>query len=449
MKQFDKLGVSEALCEALRHHGIREATPVQEEAIPVVRGGRDVVVQAQTGTGKTLAFLLPILEKIKANVPAIQALIVTPTRELTIQISKVAAYTGEAVGVQSLAIYGGQDIERQKQKLGRHPQIIIGTPGRLLDHLRRRTIDISHVNKVVLDEADEMLHMGFIEDVDTLLAQTAGDRQVMLFSATIPDRIRGLANRYMNDPAQIAIQSDHITLDEIEQVIVDTSEDTKLDKLCELINTYQPYLAMVFCHTKQRVSAVTMALARRGYLVDELHGDLSQVQRTMVLRRFREAKLQILVATDIAARGLDIEGVTHVFNYDIPRDTEAYIHRIGRTGRAGQKGLAVTFVNARQYEQLRRIEAGIQSRIHKQKSERSLQRTKMKARAEEQGRELPKKGQEAAKPERREREPRPLSKYANRKGAAHKGRNARSRRSPISHGTGRAGAQGRNTRRKK
>jgi len=373
MKKFAELGVSEAVCEVLKRRGIREATPVQEQAIPVVRSGRDVVAQAQTGTGKTLAFLLPVCEKIKPAVPAAQALVITPTRELTVEISKVAAYVGESMGIQSLAIYGGQDIERQKQKLGRHPQLIIGTPGRLLDHLRRKTIDISHVNKIVIDEADELLHMGFIEDVDALLEQTAADRQVMLFSATIPDKIRSLANRYMHEPAQIKIQAEHITLDEIRQVIVDTTEETKMDKLCELINTWQPYLAMVFCHTRQRVTAVTMELARRGYLANELHGDLSQVQRTLVLRRFREAKLQILVATDIAARGLDIEGVTHVFNYDIPRDTEGYIHRIGRTGRAGQEGVAVTFVNARQYDQLRRIEGGIKSRLQKEKSERKQQ----------------------------------------------------------------------------
>jgi ATP-dependent RNA helicase DeaD len=419
MKKFEELGVSQVVCEALHHRGIKEATLVQEQSIPVVRSGQDVIVQAQTGTGKTLAFLLPICEKIKANVPAIQALVIAPTRELALQTAKVAAYVGEAAGVQSLVIYGGQNIERQKQKLGRNPQLIIGTPGRLLDHLRRKTIDISHVNKIVIDEADEMLHMGFIEDVNILLDQIAKDRQIMLFSATMPERVRGLANRYMHVPQQITIQTEHVTLDEIKQVAVDTTEDTKIDKLCELINTYQPYLAMVFCHTKQRVSMVTMALARRGYLVDELHGDLSQAQRTMVLRSFREAKLQILVATDIAARGLDIEGVTHVVNYDIPRDTEAYIHRIGRTGRAGQEGMAVTFVNARQHDQLHRIESGIRSHIQKQKSERSLQRTKMRTKAEET--DHADKGKGGKKPA-------PLNRYATAKGAPHKGRNVQKSR---------------------
>ena len=294
MKNFNELGVSMPLCETLRSKGIRTATPVQEASIPAVRSGRDVIVQAQTGTGKTLAFLLPILEKIKPGAENIQALVVTPTRELTIQISKVAAFLGEAAGIKTLAIYGGQDIERQKQKLGRNPQLIVGTPGRILDHMRRRTIDLSYTNKVVLDEADEMLHMGFIEDVEVLLQAMAKDRQLMLFSATMPDRIRSLAMRFMTTPEQITIRAEHVTLDKIEQKIIDTTEDSKLDKLCELINAQQPYLAMVFCHTKQRVSMVAMALARRGYLADELHGDLSQLQRTMVLKKFREAKLQIL-----------------------------------------------------------------------------------------------------------------------------------------------------------
>ena len=370
MNDFFDMGINDRLCAALKQQGIIQPTEVQVQAIPVVRRGLDAIVQAHTGTGKTLAFLLPVLEKIKSEVDVAQALVVTPTRELAIQIAKVASLLGEKIGVRSLVIYGGQDIERQKQKLVHKPQLIIGTPGRLLDHLRRHTIDLSQVNKVVLDEADEMLHLGFIEDVEFLLQNTASDRQLSLFSATMPDRIRALARRYMRQPKQIILSGQQITLESIEQKVVDTTEDTKLDRLCELINTYQPYLAMVFCHTKGRVAQVAMALARRGYLADELHGDLSQLQRTVVLKKFRSAKLQILVTTDIAARGLDIEGVTHVFNYDLPRDVESYIHRIGRTGRAGNEGMAVTFVNARQYERLRRIERSLQSRLRHETSQR-------------------------------------------------------------------------------
>ena len=425
--KFAELKVSETLCDILKKNGIVEATPVQEEAIPVVRSGKDVIVQAQTGTGKTLAFLLPIMEKIKINAPAVQALIVTPTRELTIQIAKVAAKIGDEVGIKSLAIYGGQDVDRQIQKLGRNPHIIIGTPGRLLDHLRRKTIDLSTANKVVLDEADEMLHMGFLEEVEGLLRATARDRQTMFFSATIPDRIKGLSHHYMTNPVSIEIKADHITLDEINQIIVNTEEDTKIDKLCGFINEYQPYLAMVFCHTKKRVADVAMALAGRGYLADELHGDLSQSQRTLVLKRFRDAKLQILVATDIAARGLDIEGVTHVFNYDVPHDAEAYIHRIGRTGRAGEKGTAITFVNARQHEYLRMIEKGIQSRLQKQKMERR----------EKPGKEVPlQKQNEAAK-----KPGKPSTKYAAHKPktAEHSGVNHRSRRPKAAGGEEKSG----------
>lgn len=424
MKTFQDLNINKDALAILKKSSIYEPTPVQEAAIPVVRSGRDAIVQAPTGTGKTLAFLLPLVERMKSSVGVVQTLIVTPTRELTIQISKVAAGLGEAFDIKTLAIYGGQDIERQKQKLGRHPQLIIGTPGRLLDHLRHHTIDLSTANKIVLDEADEMLKLGFIEDVETLLSSLAADRQLVLFSATIPERVRKLAHRFMDKPEEIVIEAKNFTLDTIEQKIVDTTEENKLDKLCELINSYQPYLAMVFCHTKQRVHNVTMALAGRGYLVDELHGDLSQVQRTLVMKRFREAKLQILVTTDIAARGIDVEGVTHVFNYDIPQGTEDYIHRIGRTGRAGHDGVAVTFVNARQYEQLRRIEAGIKNRIDKERSMRKQQ--KAKAREQIRDKVLQKEKAEQKK------KAKPLSKYANCKGASHKGRNLRSRRNKKS-----------------
>ncbi len=418
---FNELSVSDGLCTVLAQMGIKEHTPVQAEAIPALRNGRDTIVQAQTGTGKTLAFLLPLYDKIKVQADNIQTLILTPTRELTLQIAKVAAQLGKADGVRSLAIYGGQDIERQKQKLGREPHVIIGTPGRILDHMRRRTINFATTNRIVLDEADEMLRRGFLEDVEQILSTMARDRQIMLFSATMPDKIKALAHRYMTDFQHVIIKTENITLDNIRQRIVDTVEDSKLDKLCELINEQNPYLAMVFCSTRSRVSQVAMALARRGYLADELHGELSQLQRTNVLRKFREAKLQRRVTTDIAASGRDNQGVTHVFNYDMPRDTESYIHRIGRTGRAGQQGVAITFVNARQYSQLRRIEAGIKNQIQKDVSGRSLA---ARLKREKRERELAAKRAAAEK----EQAKKAKSRYANRKGAEHKGRNSRSRR---------------------
>lgn len=434
MKSFAEMKVSEKALAALRRYGIHETTPVQEEAIPIVRTGADVIVQAPTGTGKTLAFLLPLMERMKPHVDEAQVLVVTPTRELTLQIAKVARALAEAFALRVIALYGGQDIERQKDKLRRHPQMIIGTPGRLLDHLRRKTLRISQANRVVLDEADEMMKRGFLEDVEKLISALAPDRQLLLFSATMPDRVRALARRYMANSREVKIEAEHVTLDTIAQTVIDTTEETKLDRLCQMINEKQPYLMMVFCMTRQRVHRVTMELARRGYLADELHGDLTQAQRTFVLKKFRAAQIQILVTTDIAARGLDIEGVTHVVNYDIPRTTEDYIHRIGRTGRAGRTGEAVTFVNARQYDQLRRIEAGIKNRIAKLRSARS--REKAKAREKIRAKALKIRAEEKKKAAK------PLSKYANRKGAEHKGRNPRSRRNPAARGRDNRGGRG-------
>ena len=365
MTHFDQLGVSEALVTALKKQGITESTPVQEQAIPAMRAGRDCIAQAQTGTGKTLAFLLPLLAKIKPQGAAAQALVIAPTRELAIQIERVAEPLGAELGIGTIVIYGGADIERQKEKLRRHPQLIIGTPGRLLDHVRRGTLALGSVNKIVLDEADEMLKMGFIEDVETLLDTAAQDYQLALFSATLPERIVRLTKRFMTNPAHIRIEGERTTLSNVEQVVLSVSEGTKLDRLCASINEEAPYLAMVFCATKERTRALMMELARRGYLVDALSGDLTQTQRAFVLRQFREAKLQILCATDIAARGLDIEGVTHVYNYDLPPTVTDYIHRIGRTGRAGAAGKAITLVAAHQHEKLRKMEAALKERLRR------------------------------------------------------------------------------------
>ena len=365
MTYFDQLGISEQLVALLKKQGITTPTPVQEQSIPPMRAGRDVIAQAQTGTGKTLAFLLPLLEKIKPQGEVAQALVIAPTRELAIQIARVAEPLGAELGIGTIVIYGGADIERQKEKLRRRPQLIIGTPGRLLDHVRRGTLALGSVNKIVLDEADEMLKMGFIEDVETLLGHTAQDYQLALFSATMPERIVRLTKSFMTNPARIRIEGERTTLENIEQIVLSVSEGTKLDRLCASINEEAPYLALVFCATKERTRALMMALAQRGYLVDALSGDLTQTQRAFVLRQFREAKLQILCATDIAARGLDIEGVTHVYNYDLPPTVTDYIHRIGRTGRAGAAGKAITLVAAHQHEKLRKMEAALKERLRR------------------------------------------------------------------------------------
>lgn len=422
-KNFSELGVSEAGLTALKKSGIVQATPVQEAALPVVRSGRDAIVKAPTGTGKTIAFLLPLMERMKPEVDVIQTLIITPTRELTIQTARVARRLGESYGIRSLALYGGQDIQRQKGKLERLPQLIIGTPGRLLDHWRHGRLNLATANKAVLDEADEILKRGFIEDVEKLLRELAGDHQLLLFSATIPEGLRVITRRFMNEPAEITIEAERVTLDAIHQVVYRTEEEAKTDKLCGYINEKCPYLMMVFCSTRERAIKLTMEMASRGYLVDEFHGELTQTQRTLVMKRFREAKLQIIVTTDIAARGLDIEGVTHVVNYDIPRTVTDYIHRIGRTGRAGREGEAVTFVSDRQQGQLRRIEAGIKAHIRRESFKKRPERSKKESPVPEENRAESRRNKSAG-PEKHRK---PLTR-AKAKAAAHSGRDTRSSR---------------------
>lgn len=372
MSTFTELKIGAEICELLRRQGIVTPTPVQEKVIPQARAGKNLIVQSKTGTGKTLAFLLPTIERLK-NISVTQELIIAPTRELATQISKVAAEICAKVEIESILICGGADIDRQKEKLRRIPQLIIGTPGRLLDHLRRGTIQLKNVNKIVIDEADELLKLGFIEDVENLLRETANDRQVILCSATMPLRIRQLAAEFLKNPKEIFIEPKIITLENINQVVIKVSAEKKFSKLVETLQTENPYLAMIFCARKETTSKLALELAKKNFEVEELHGDLTQQQRNFVLKKFREAKIQILVATDIAARGLDIEGVTHVISYDVPRDVETYIHRIGRTGRAGETGTAVTFVTPNEIERLRRIELGIKKNI-------SVKRTASKTR---------------------------------------------------------------------
>ena len=345
MQDFKQLGIRKALQNTLKGYGIIQPTPIQSEAIPVILNGRDSICQAQTGTGKTLAFMLPILERIDITKAFIQALVITPTRELALQITtETKKLTADLDGVNVLSVYGGQDVEQQLKKLKNTQHIVIATPGRLLDHLRRATIDLSKVSMLVLDEADQMLHMGFLPEVEDIINRTSSERQTMLFSATMPQQVKTLAQRYMNNHEDIRIKSTQITVEEIKQLVVETTDRAKQATLRHLLDTYRPFMAIIFCRTKRRASTLNQALIAHGYVSDELHGDLSQAKREAVLKQFRAAKLQFLVATDVAARGLDVDGVTHVFNYDIPHDTESYIHRIGRTGRAGGDGLAITLV---------------------------------------------------------------------------------------------------------
>lgn len=368
MTTFNQWGLSPALLDILQKQGIVKPTPVQEAAIPVLLTGEDVIAQAQTGTGKTLAFLLPIIEKIRVDRKDAQAMIITPTRELAIQITAEARkLTNAKEGLSILAAYGGQDVERQLRKLKNGTQLVIGTPGRLLDHLRRGSLTLGSIKMLVLDEADQMLHMGFLAEVESIIRMIPRSRQTMLFSATMPDNVKRLAKTYMNQPKDIRItETSRVTLDSIKQIVVETTDRGKQQALIEMIRSNRPYLGVIFCRTKRRASVLNEALQEAGFASDELHGDLSQSKREQVMRAFREAKLELLVATDVAARGIDVEGVTHVFNYDIPQDADSYIHRIGRTGRAGEKGIAITFASPRDIEALRNIERGISLRLERQ-----------------------------------------------------------------------------------
>ncbi|WP_438445833.1 DEAD/DEAH box helicase [Gorillibacterium sp. sgz5001074] len=366
---FTSLGIRERFVHRLKEFGVAEPTPIQEAAIPVLLEGKDVIAQAQTGTGKTLAFTLPILEKFDPEAPVIQALIITPTRELAIQITAEMRKLAPLVGAHILPVYGGQDVEAQTRKLKGRPSVVVCTPGRLLDHVRRGTVALDRVKMLVLDEADQMLHMGFLAEVEGIIRMLPKARQTMLFSATMPDPIKNLAKGYMNAPQDIRIQGRKVTLDEIKQFVVETTDRAKQATLFRMLDLYKPYLAVIFCRTKIRAKKLTEAMLDRGYNVDELHGDLSQGKREQVMERFRKAELQYLVATDVAARGLDIEGMTHVFNYDIPLDAESYIHRIGRTGRAKQTGTAVTLVAAKDRSYLLKIEQGIHATLKRRSME--------------------------------------------------------------------------------
>lgn len=366
MKSFQTLGVTEHFVNALKTQGITTATLVQEKAIPPAFTGKDCIVQAQTGTGKTLAFLLPALQRIKTASPWEQVLIMTPTRELTRQIMEVASTLTAQTDIDILPLIGGKTIDKQLHQLRRHPHVIIGTPGRLIDHCQRHSLSLSGVQTVILDEADQMLHMGFLEEVEHVIEQTGKKRQLLLFSATMPDRIRKLAKKYMHQPLSLTVQEgEQITLERIEQRIYMVQYKEKYERLTAMMKEANPFLAVIFCNTKEGASRLATALIQDGFNIGELHGDLTQGKRIQVLRDFAKARTQYLVATDIAARGIDVEGITHVFNYDVPHDVDYYIHRIGRTGRAGQEGLAITFATPEDTDWVRRIEHNIQATITK------------------------------------------------------------------------------------
>ncbi|MFD0674296.1 DEAD/DEAH box helicase [Cohnella sp. GCM10027633] len=365
MSTFAEFGLEPDVLQAISEMGFEEATPIQAKAIPVAISGRDMIGQAQTGTGKTAAFGIPLISRIAVNEDRIVSLIMAPTRELAIQVAEEIEKLGRFKGIRSLAIYGGQDISRQIRSLKRKPQIIIGTPGRLLDHINRKTIRLDDVRTVVLDEADEMLDMGFMEDIQSILKLVPEERQTLLFSATMPTNIQRLAQQFLRNPEHISVIPKQVSAPLIQQFYIEVQERMKFDGLCRLLDMEPPELAIIFGRTKRRVAELSEALMKRGYACDGLHGDLSQNQRDTVMRKFRDGSIDVLVATDVAARGLDVSGVTHVINFDLPQDPESYVHRIGRTGRAGKEGTSWSFVTPRETDHLHFIEKITRHKIAK------------------------------------------------------------------------------------
>jgi len=366
LKTFDQMNLPQLIQQALANMGFEEATPIQEQTVPLALLGRDLIGRAQTGTGKTAAYGIPLVDRCEIDFEQIQGIVITPTRELAIQVAEELNRIGHFKGIHSLPIYGGQEIDRQIKSLKKKPHIIVCTPGRLMDHMRRRTIRLQQVKMVVLDEADEMLNMGFKEDIEEILKQIPQESQKLLFSATMPLRIQVLAREFMKNPEMIHIAPQEVTVANTVQQYIETTEKQKLDVLCRLLDIQNPELAIVFGRTKRRVDEIAEALSGRGYSAEGLHGDLNQNNRDTVMRKFKAGDIEILVATDVAARGLDITGVTHIYNFDIPQDAESYVHRIGRTGRAGEDGLAMSLVTPREINHLKNIEAVVRHKIIRQ-----------------------------------------------------------------------------------
>lgn len=365
---FKDLLLSSELQRAIKEMGFEEATPIQSKAIPAIIDGNDVIGQAQTGTGKTCAFGIPIAEIIDPDESKIQALILSPTRELAIQsceeIKQLLKYKH---GLKVIPIYGGQPIDRQILSLKKKPQIIVGTPGRIMDHMRRKTIRLDNLKIIVLDEADEMLNMGFREDIDTILEKVPNEHQTVLFSATMSKEIKAITKKYQKDPVHIEIVHKELTVPSIDQYYIETRESAKVELLSRLIDATEPRLSLVFCNTKKRADDLSSSLQLRDYQCEALHGDLSQAARDRVMKKFRNGSIDILIATDVAARGIDVDDVDAVFNYDLPGDEEYYVHRIGRTGRAGRMGKSYSFIVGREMYKLKDIMRYTKSKIHQMK----------------------------------------------------------------------------------
>jgi ATP-dependent RNA helicase DeaD len=364
MPSFADLGLSQPLLDALNHLGYESPTPIQEQAIPELLQGHDVIGQAQTGTGKTAAFGLPLLEYIDTDHEEVQALVLTPTRELCIQVTQALRAYGQRRGIQVVAVFGGAPIRNQVAQLKQGGQVVVGTVGRVMDLMNRHELVLSDVRYAVLDEADEMLDLGFLEDVETILSRCPSGRQTALFSATMPPEIRKLAEKRMFDPITIKVRAATLTIDTVDQSYIEVSDRDKPDALARVLKAEDPEQAIIFARTKIGVDRLARRLGDAGIRVKALHGDMSQGSRDGVMIAFKGGRERLLVATDVAARGLDISGVTHVINYDVPNSPDVYVHRIGRTGRVGRSGRAITLITPKQRRDLEAIEKHAKTEIH-------------------------------------------------------------------------------------
>jgi ATP-dependent RNA helicase DeaD len=366
--KFEQLGLSDRVLAAIHKKGFEEPSPIQALTIPVMlRNDTNIISQAQTGTGKTAAFGLPLIEMIDPKERNVHALILTPTRELAIQVSEEINSLKGSSSIQVIPVYGGQSIDQQLRRLKKGVHIVVGTPGRVIDHLKRRTLNLKDIEHLVIDEADEMLNMGFIDDMEEIMKHTNPDKRTLLFSATMPSRIRDLARKYMAGYEFITVKKQTLTTNLTEQIYYEVKGTDKFEALCRIIDIEEDFYGLIFCRTKNDVDNVSSHLVERGYDADAIHGDISQAQREKTLSKFKKKRINVLVATDVAARGIDVNNLTHVINFSLPQDPESYVHRIGRTGRAGKQGTAITFITPSEYKRLMFIQRIAKTDIKKSK----------------------------------------------------------------------------------
>jgi ATP-dependent RNA helicase DeaD len=368
LEKFIRLGLSQSSIDEINRKGFEEPTGIQEKVIPVILNSEiDIIAQARTGTGKTAAFGLPVIEKTEEKAGHVQALVLVPTRELALQVSEELNSFRGSKKISIIPVYGGQSISEQIRRLKKGIDIVVGTPGRILDHLKRKTLNLDGLRFAVLDEADEMLNMGFIHEVEEILHYTRSDKRTLLFSATMPDEILNVAENYMNEYEIVKSLKDKLTVDLTEQVCFEVNRSDRFEALCRIVDIEDEFYGLIFCRTKVDVDELTGKLLDRGYDVEGIHGDFSQHQRERSLDKFRKRRVNILIATDVAARGIDISEISHVINYSLPQDPESYVHRIGRTGRAGKKGVAITFISPSERRKLSSIAKATKSDIRKEK----------------------------------------------------------------------------------